>query len=252
LEGLASLIKNVVPARYRPIGYLLHLTRTRTDSRVCRGPFAGVRYVEDSIGSAYIPKLLGIYESELTTEVENICKRKPGLIVDIGAAEGYYAIGLAVRNPQARVVAFEMEPAGRTALYQMAALNEVTDRVEVRGKCEPPDLASTLVEALDPIVICDAEGYEEKLLDPLKVPALGRAVILAELHDFIVPGITEQVKRRFEETHRIRHIWQQPRSRDQFPWRTLGTTLLPKSYLDWSVSEWRPVRMSWLWMEPYS
>jgi hypothetical protein len=101
------------------------------------------------------------------------------------------------------------------------------------------------------VVICDVEGYEEKLLDPQRVPALARAVLLVELHDFIIPGITDELKKRFGATHKIKHIWQQPRSRSQFPWRTPGTRLLPKAYLDWSVSEWRPVPMAWLWMEPH-
>jgi predicted RNA methylase len=207
--------------------------------------------VEDSVGSAYIPKLLGIYENELAAQVEEICRRKPGLIVDIGAAEGYYAIGLAVRNPQAKVIAFEMEPKGQAALREMSTLNEVSNRVEVRGKCEPSDLAATLENTGEPVVICDVEGYEEKLLDPQAVPALAKAAILVELHDFIIPGITKELQQRFATTHRIEHIWQQPRSRSQFPWRTFGTMLLPKSYLDWSVSEWRPTRMAWLWMEPH-
>ena len=252
MRTLVSFIKGLIPARYRPIGYLLHLTRTRTNRRVRSGPFAGVCYIEDSVGSAYIPKLLGIYESELTSEVESICARKPGLIVDIGAAEGYYAVGMAVRNPQAKVIAFEMEPKGQAALREMSSLNQVASRIEVRGKCEAADLITILGSNPAPVVICDVEGYEEKLLDPQTVPALTRTAILVELHDFIIPGISEELKRRFGTTHRIKTIWQQPRSRTQFPWRTLGTNLLPNSYLDWSVSEWRPERMAWLWMQPHA
>ena len=247
---IASLVRKIVPARFRPIGYLLHLTRERTDCRVMAGPFAGMRYVTDSVGSAYVPKLLGTYESELALQVESICHRKPSLIIDIGAAEGYYAIGLAVRNPQARVIAFEMDVQGQAALREMASLNGVAGRVEIRGKCEPTDLAAVLGDTPSPVIVCDVEGYEQNLLDLKAVPALARATVLLELHDFIIPGITEELLARFSGTHRIEHIWQQPRSREQFPWRTFGTSLLPKSYLDWSVSEWRPVRMAWLWMEP--
>ena len=162
----------------------------------------------------------------------------------------YYAIGLARRLPQTKVIGFEMEPRGQQALQEMAALNGVNARVEVRGKCEPADLAAALGNEPDAVVVCDVEGYEEQLLDPTAVPALRHTAILVELHDFIIPQITETLKQRFAATHRIIHIWQEPRSRDEFPWRTLGTALLPKSYLDWSVSEWRPVRMAWLWMEP--
>jgi len=252
VKAVASFLRRVVPARYRPIGYLQHLARTQTNHRVRSGPFAGLLYLDHSIGSAYIPKLLGIYEKELATEVEKLCARKPDLIVDIGAAEGYYAIGLAVRNPSARVVAFEANPAGQAALRQMASLNQVSNRVAVRGKCEPADLATLMLGTKQPVIICDVEGDEKELLDPVAIPSLARASILVELHDFIIPGITEVLKTRFIATHDLRHIWQQPRSRKQFPWRTLGTSLLPRSYLDWSVSEWRPVRMAWLWMEPHA
>lgn len=246
----ADLIRRLIPERFRPIGYLTHLARQRTNSRVQKGPFMGTRYVQVSQGSAYIPKLLGIYERELAPQVEALIVRSPKLVVDVGAAEGYYAVGLACRLPQARVIAFEMEPRGQEALQEMAELNEVWDRVELRGRCEPADLGVALGNASDVVVVCDVEGYEEKLLDPASVPALQRAAILVELHDFIVPDITETLKCRFLLTHKITQVWQAPRSRSEFPWRTLGTALLPKSYLDWSVSEWRPVRMAWLWMEP--
>jgi len=227
------------------------MARERTNCSVLGGPFAGMQYVQISQGSAYIPKLLGIYERELVPQVEALVAREPELIIDVGAAEGYYAIGFARRLPQCRVIAFEMEPRGQTALQEMATLNSVSDRVEVRGKCEAHDLAEVLDGVSSAAIICDVEGYEHLLLDPLAVPALRRVSILVELHDFVIPGITEALKKRFQHSHDISHIWQESRSRAEFPWRTLGTSLLPKSYLDWAVSEWRPVRMAWLWMEPH-
>jgi hypothetical protein len=170
--------------------------------------------------------------------------------VDIGAAEGYYAVGFARRLPRARIIAFEMEPRGQTALHEMALLNSVSDRIEVRGKCEASDLAAVLKQDAGPVVICDVEGYEQCLLDPKTVPALARTTILVELHEFLVPKIAETLTDRFATTHRITRVWQEPRTRAEFPWRTMGTSLLPRSYLDWAVSEWRPARMAWLWMLP--
>lgn len=247
---LSTLIRRVIPERFRPIGYLTHLARERTSCSVAQGPFAGMSYVEVSQGSAYIPKLLGTYERELNGCVENIIASQPRLVIDIGAAEGYYAVGLARRLPDACVVAFEMESSGRDALLDMATLNGATNQIDIRGKCEPADLADALGEETAPVVVCDVEGYEAVLLDPVAVPALRRAIILLELHDFLVPGITETLRERFSVTHEIQHIWQEPRVRSDFPWRTLGTLLLPGRYIDWAVSEWRPVRMAWLWMTP--
>jgi len=248
---LANFARRVVPERLRPIGYLTHLVRDRTGRRVAGGPFVGMQYIEASTGSAYLPKLLGMYERELNRCVEALCDSKPEVIVDVGAAEGYYAVGLALRNPQARVAAFEMDERGRRQLAEMAQINGVAERVEVAGRCEPADLQRALqICSEGSAVVCDVEGCEQQLMDPAAVPALSRASILVELHDFIVPGVTEALKGRFSATHSIEHIWQQPRHRDEFPWTTAGTRLLPRRYLDWAVSEWRPVRMAWLWMTP--
>jgi hypothetical protein len=249
---ISQVFRKLIPEQFRPIGYLVHLTRQKTGCKVAGGPFNGMRYIQHSAGSAYIPKLLGMYECELNTCVEAICARKPALIVDIGAAEGYFAVGLALRNPQARVIGYEMEDLSREYLNEMVILNEVASRISIRGKCEPADLEAALADDAAPVVVCDVEGYEQQLLDPAAVPALEKAAILVELHDFIVPRITETLQERFSQTHHIIHIWQEPRHRDEFPWKTLGTRLLPTSYLDWAVSEWRPLRMAWLWMEPKS
>jgi hypothetical protein len=247
-----NIIRKLIPKNFRPIGYLTNLARCRTRCLVHQGPFEGMLYVETSVGSAYIPKLLGTYERELTPQVEAIVAKAPRLIVDIGAAEGYYAVGLARLLPEANIIAFEMESHGRAALSEMAALNNVTARVEIRGKCEVEDLIEVLENADGAVVVCDVEGYEKQLLNPTLVSALSRAVILVELHDFIVPDITELLAERFAETHSIKHIWQESRDRSDFPWRTLGTMMLPQSYIDWAVNEWRPVRMAWFWMEPKS
>ncbi len=294
---ITNLIRRVVPRRFRPIGYLEHLAHTHSGGAIPRGPFAGMRYITDSVGSALVPKLLGIYERELNECIEQACTRQFPLIIDVGAAEGYYAVGLARRNPNARVIAFEMEEKGRATLRIMAELNGVEvqngeatkaesrnlpkaeklkirstqiansqlstlnsqpstaavpppPRIELHGKCEPDDLALILASAERSLIVCDVEGYEDVLLVPEKIPGLTRAHLLVEMHDFCCPGITDRITARFAATHRIERIWQKPRTRADLPYRTLGTALLPGRYLDWAVSEWRPARMSWLWMTP--
>ena len=249
-EVIAKFIRLAIPARWRPIGYLEHLVRSRTGGRIPKGPFAGMRYIHTAFGSAYVPKLLGIYERELNPFIEQACALNFPLIVDVGAAEGYYAVGMALRNPDARVIAFEMEQKGRAALKEMAELNNVTSRVEIRARCKRPDLAQILATSDRALILCDAEGDEETLLDPETIPMLAHTHLLVEVHEFVSAGIAERVMKRFAATHKIRRIWQEDRHRSDLPFATLGTTLLPRFYLDWSVSEWRPERMSWLWMEP--
>ena len=246
---VAALLRKIIPERWRPIGHLTHLAQAGTGRKVMSGPFAGTRYPASAFYSAYIPKLLGIYERELAGAVEAACAKAPSLVVDIGAAEGYYAAGLARRLPAARVVAFEMQPDGRAALAETLALNDLTDRVEVRGRCQPADLNQTLAGAARALVICDVEGYEKTLLNPDAVPALRGADILVELHEFVVRDVGAELEKRFRGTHRVKVIQQEDRQESEFPFNNLYTRLLPRFYREWSVSEWRPERMAWLWME---
>lgn len=247
----AAIIRKIIPERYRPIRYLMDQAWSGTHGIVRSGAFAGMAYGRSSFGSCYIPKVLGIYERECYPAIEWACSQKPSLIVDIGAAEGFYAVGLCRRNPQARVIAFEMEERGRTLLAASARANNCSDRLEIRGACEPPLLREALQTGSGPIlVICDCEGYENKLLDPAAAPELKEAMILMESHDVFQPGTADRIKSRFSQSHQIEEIWATPRDPGEYPYRSLYTSLLPKSYLEWAVSEWRPGPMSWLWMRP--
>lgn len=247
----ASVARKIIPARLRPTGYLESLVCARTKGRVPCGPFAGMRYICNAAGDAHIhiPRLLGIYERELNPYIQQACALNFSLIVNVGAAEGYYAVGMALRNPKARVIAFEKDARTRAALAETVRLNDVGNRVEIRGKCETKDLERALADAPRPFLICDAEGYEAVLLDPVSVPSLRRISILAELHEFVERGISEKIRKRFLATHKITHISQQERTLADFPFGSLYTLCLPKSYLRWAVSEARPEQMSWFWME---
>jgi hypothetical protein len=249
---IAHAIRKVVPARWRPITYLEQHTFRSTGGRVHDGPFKGMRYIERAQGSAYIPKLLGMYERELNPAVERAIAAAPGLVIDIGAAEGYYAVGLAMRLPGAKVVAFEMSEKGQQWLREMAELNGITGRVEVRGRCDRADLHDLLAAGVNPgaLVVCDCEGFEAILLDPLRAPELTRSTIIVESHDFILPGIADEMTERFKPTHKIERIWSTDRRPEEYPFRSTYLSLLPTSYKAWVVSEWRPTRMSWLVMEP--
>ncbi len=220
-----------------------------TNCVVRTGPFQGMKYIGKSTSSVLIPKLLGIYERELHPVIEYATSHPFQTIVDIGAAEGYYCVGLARRMPQTRVVAYEMDEAGRRRLKELAGLNHVSDRLEIRGLCTMEEMNSVLDASVPTLLICDVEGAEAYLLDPLRVPALESMHILVELHDFVLSGLSEVMHNRFQATHEIEHIWQEGRSRSDFPYRSFYTRCFLSS-IEIAVSEGRPCRMSSYWTRP--
>lgn len=242
--------KSFVPTGLHPTAVLTRAVVRQTGQAVASGPFRGMKYVASGIGSVYYPKLLGTYEKELHPIIEAIGRLESDRIIDIGAAEGYYAVGLSLQNPRAEVIAFEQSPEGQKLVGEMAALNGVGDRVRVLGRCEPADLQAELGPAPRPVVVCDVEGYETTLLDPAAVPALAKAWVLVELHEFIVAGVGKWLSSRFADSHRMTEIGQTDRTRADYPYLPWYTRLLPAAYATYPVNEFRPARMSWLWLEP--
>jgi len=148
----------------------------------------------------YTPKLLGVYERELQAIVLGFATRGYRTVINAGCAEGYYAVGLARALPRVEVLAFDSEPRARERCAELAALNQVSDRVTIGGTVRPEALAGHPLPAL---LVCDVEGAENELLDPLKAPALVDMDILVEVHDVFVEGTTERLTARFGDSHRI-------------------------------------------------
>lgn len=190
------------------------------------------------------------FRCQLAPVIEEIVGQRFARIINVGAAEGYYAVGVARRIPDAVVHAFEMDARVRSLLGATAAANGVGDRVLIQGKCEPADQRDRLASAERVLVICDVEGSESVLLDPDLIPQLASAHILVELHELMHHGITELLRTRFQGSHRIEQIWDETRSAQDYPFRTFYTRLLPHRFLLNAITEKRSERQSWFWMRP--
>jgi hypothetical protein len=242
-------------ARYRELGAATRVALRELDARgsVRAGPFAGMRYpVRSAAQGGLVPKLAGTYECELTLELERILGDNPSLIVDVGAADGYYAAGFAFRLPGARVIAYEMEKPLRGVIAAVARANGFEDRVDVRGQCTVEELARTLSaadargELSNSVVMTDVEGFEDVLLDPSNIPELRVATIVCEVHDLRVPGVGSRLRERFDPTHEVSVIESRRRSPEDLP---PGVRL---SRPDVVLDEGRSSTMEWLVMRPRS
>jgi len=227
------------------------LNRLTNPEAVAQGPFQGMRVLNLAYCSEVLPKILGTYECELNDAIETVCASNRDVIVDIGAAEGYYAVGLAMRNPDTTVISFEMNPSARYYLRRLAERNGVGDRIREHGICDIDGLNDALDDAHRPAVMSDCEGAEDFLLDPNRVPALRRAWILVETHDemqvgtTMLSGITDRLIERFTPTHRIRLIASRDRDSSDLP---PGCDLSAEEAVE-AMNEGRPWAR-WLFMEP--
>lgn len=186
---------------------------------VTGGPFAGLTY-PDTEPLSLVPKLLGVYESELHAAVEDAIRARPDVIVNVGAADGYYAVGLQRRCPDTPVIAYEADARQRDLLRRVAGANGAD--VEIRGAAGPGDLAGAS------LIVMDCEGCERALLEP---PI--EATVIVELHDFLDPGAGDVIAARFAPTHDVTLIPTAPQPPARHP-----------------LSEQRPGPMRWAVMTP--
>ena len=193
--------------RHRELARIAGEVARRHGTTVGTGPFAGMRYERGQPPSGFVHRLIGSYEAELHPVIAGL--RSYPVVANIGAGDGYYAVGLARRMSEARVHAFEALHSGRKLVEQLARDNGVAGRVTVHASCT----ADRLREVLAPgsLVFCDCEGCELKTLVPDDVPVLRECDLVVELHDFLDPSITPTITERFSPTHDIELVDRAPR-----------------------------------------
>jgi hypothetical protein len=199
---LVNIAKHVVAERAEAL-----FQREFPEYRITAGPFEGLLLpgAAHKRGSKLIPKFIGSYVAELNPVTEKIISSKPPVIVDVGCAEGYYAVGFALRCPDARIIAYDLDVNARAACREVAEANRVAERVEIESECSP----KTLIELNLPagsVVMSDCEGYELQLFSPEVVNALKHSQVFIEVHDLYNPSISATLKQRFATTHHLQVI----------------------------------------------
>jgi Methyltransferase small domain len=214
--------------------WLINLTTGIVQS----GPFKGMKLLRERAweSGALSPMLLGCHEQELHFVIEEEIARLEKLenprIVNIGCAEGYYAVGLARRLPKATVWAVDSSERALRIAQDTAAANDVKI---VSGE----DIS--LVMAAPDLVVMDCEGHETVYADPQKFPGLLRAHMIIEMH-----GTMNIMLERFENLFSITAYQEGWRDPNDFEILRMSS-----SAVRWlAVSENRPSLMGWFVMRP--
>ncbi|MDP8915848.1 MAG: class I SAM-dependent methyltransferase [Pseudomonadota bacterium] len=216
----------------------------REGATVLNGPFAGMAYGRFATAGALAPRLLGSYESELHPTILGLVGSGLEAVIDIGCAEGFYAVGLARLLPEVQVHAYDVDPRAREACAELARQNGVSDRVHVGGLFAGADFARFADRRT--LVFIDAEGAENELLDPEAFPALRAMTVIVETHEHERPGVIDRLHARFAASHAIERLDQEPKTTPLPAWISeLGH--LDQLLVSW---EWRVFPTPWLVMRP--
>ena len=228
------------------------LDRLGPTYRVQQGLFEGMSYPSPkSHGSALVPKLLGTYELELAPVIAGWRDCDFPVIVDVGCAEGYYAVGLARMFPRAVVHAFDSAAEARSMCLATAEANGVAERMRMHGECGPADLLSLDLEA-GGLVISDCEGFEADLFGPAVTAHLARCHAIIEVHDHPHDDHPRMKKlfAAFSGTHDLRIVHSVDDTQKARYYRSGCVSTDDLLEREVAFAEWRPWIMHWLVAEP--
>ena len=170
----------------------------RFGSRVKYGPFQGLKLSKviwwGTTDRAGI--LLGLYEREVLATLANVPAQYRRSFIELGAADGYYAVGVLANNMFERSYCFEISERGQKAIAENAALNGVIGRIDIHGIAEKDFHTVLPASALDnSVLLVDVEGAEFDILTAETFARFARSIIIIELHDHFFPDAQPRLAR---------------------------------------------------------
>lgn len=156
------------------------------DGRIKYGPFTGLKLNQDTwwgkcdLGS----QCLGLYEREILDLI--VGNGGYDHFIDIGAADGYYAIGMLFSGLAKKAICFESSKQGQTAIQQNWIANDSIGELEVYGEANTSSIQKLPERALKKtLVLIDIEGFEFFLLQKEVISRFQSCEVIIEIHNWV-------------------------------------------------------------------
>lgn len=178
--------KETISERYQRINDLIF---HRFNGVIQNGPFTGMLVQKNSTWkySHVGQMILGVYESIVLEALFSDRFLDRNYFVDIGAADGYYPIGLTKSGRISQAFAFEISPESRKSIIENATRNGVIEKIDVQSLADYKTIKQ-LSEKIDfkkSIFLIDIEGAEFELLSREMLSLIRDSVIIIEIHNWI-------------------------------------------------------------------
>jgi hypothetical protein len=153
---------------------------------ISQGPLKGLQLNRDTWwGKSDLgAQCLGLYEKEV---LDCISAQAPfDTFLDIGAADGYYAVGLLHAKMTKKAICFEISEEGQRATSENWLRNEEPGELEIHGEANEKSIASVASNLTGKtLVLIDIEGFEFQLLSKEVIAALGKCAVIIEIHNWV-------------------------------------------------------------------
>lgn len=222
--------------------YEIDLTRELT---VMAGPFRGMTYINQSHGSSLGTKLIGTYEAELHSYIYRLVELEPDQFIDIGCAEGYYAIGFKRLSPNTQCIAYDISSEARRMCKDLAQANAI--EISINAEFQKSDFNKCNNKCT--VIMADIEGFESELFTKESIHLTENTHFLIEYHSHKTDVTLQDFIRRFETSHIVEVIQNIPPK--ERPLRIKTPFFLDYQTMSTLLNERRRVdQMEWIYARP--
>lgn len=215
------------------------------------GPLKGFKFTGSTwwAGPERGAMLLGLYELEVLESFKDI-PSSYNTFINVGAADGYYGVGVLAGSLFSKSICYEISEAGRQTIKENAALNGVSDRVEIKGAANKDfykDIDKTILD--HSVLLIDIEGGEFEIVNKETFEAFRKSIIIIELHEWSLSEGKMELEKLLNDSRFTHHVTEfRTGPRDPSSFQEL------KKYSDtdrWLIcSEGRPEVMRWWRFDP--
>ena len=147
-------------------------------------------------------KIYGFYENKIQQKLKDI--NNP-ILIDIGAADGFFAIGSLKSKICEFCYAFEETKKSRENLFKTAQINNVQNKLSIIGKATKDNFFSLLPSEINfskVTILCDIEGGEFDFFSDEILKTIKYSNIIIEIHKNhnknLEIDLLERVKKYFD------------------------------------------------------
>ena len=195
-------------------------------------------------------KLLGIYEQDIL-EFLNKTKGSYKFLVDIGAGDGYYAVGSVFAGVVERAYGFEINEKSRDTMIENAKINNVLDSVYIDSEATLAKINNILNNEgqNSGIFIVDIEGEEFKLLTNKFLEVCKNSTLIIEIHEWdSLSNRYEEIIKNCDIFFNISYLYNRTKTIPDLP----VINQINDNFRWLLCSEGRPQQMKWLVLTPKS
>ena len=168
---------------------------------VIHGPYKGMFFSENNhwgIGDLG-PKIIGLYEFEVQNKLLDLVNNfKIENFVNIGAAEGYHAIGIAKKTKVQNFVLYEIDKKGQEILKDNILNNELKKNIEIENEANLNSIyeLNKKFDFSKTLFLVDIEGSELNLFNDEILGLLKNSFLIIENHKFL---LSEAKQNKYQE-----------------------------------------------------